>query len=191
MTKLKLVSWIILLLAFSGISGFLTVLIETPAAPKEDYPLMAIVGTISVIIVVGLLALIPFFLLRKSIFETRLKRAFQVYTFFCIALIGVAYFKFPEAMEIRSRAKFLESFDESLHAWIGIKVTLECNLQGVHLSKKEQEEVTEFIFTSLKLNDKLVDKMRASKSIQRFVFFDPEMTEETRMCIDWKMNTTK
>jgi hypothetical protein len=33
MTKLKLVSWIILLLAFSGISGFLTVLIETPAAP--------------------------------------------------------------------------------------------------------------------------------------------------------------
>jgi len=191
MTKLKLVAWIVLLLAFSGISGFLTILVEAPTTPREDYLFAAIIGTIGIILVVGLLSLIPFFILRNSILELRLKRAFQVYTFFCLALIGVAYFKFPEAMEIRSRHEFMREFDKSLHVWIGEKVTLECNLQSIHLSKTQQADVTDFVFHSIEYKDRLIDQMRASEDIHRFVLTDPKMTEETRMCIDWKVSTTK
>jgi|SRR6218665_174974 len=191
MTKLKLVFWIILLLVFTVISGFLTLLVDQPLTPRDEYILLAIFGSVAVLLVVGVLALATFFIFRKSILEVRLKRSFQVYAFFCLAFIGVAYFKFPEAMHKRRNYEFIDRQDETLHALLEEKVAFEADEMSVTLNDEQKEEIADFVFYSIQFNNKLVDRLFEAENLREFIITDSEVTEETKLTIDWKLNTTK
>jgi len=191
MTRLKLVFWIILLLVFTVISGFLSLLVDNPLTPRDEYIMLAIFGGLGVLILVGVLATATFFIFRKSIFEIRLKRSFQVYTFFCLAFIAISYFKFPEAMHERRNFEFIRRQDKALHTYLKEKVAFEATEMSVKLNDEQKVEIVDLIFLSIQFNNKLVDRIFEAYAIREFILTDREIKEETRMTIDWKVNTTK
>ncbi len=191
MTKLKLTSWIILLLVFTVISGFLSLLVENPLTPRNEYIMLAIFGSLGVLLLVGALATATFFIFRKSILEVRLKRSFQVYTFFCLAFIAISYFKFPEAMHERRNYEFVQRQDAALHTYIGEKVDFEAEEMSVKLTQEQKTDIIDLLFLSIQFNNKLVDRMFEAYDIRVFILTDSEVKEETKLTIDWKLNTTK
>jgi len=183
MKKLKLYSWIITLLALSVPAGFLTILTEKPYTPKSEYLLILIVGTIACILVVGSFSLIPYFILKRQKSDLALKRALQCYTFFGLALIAVASFKFPEAMKERDRYHF------SLYYEPQFKQILleELEAQTARLSDsvlKHKEEICFCVLSEVQFNEQLIDKLRTEKDPESFFVNDPKIKQIKKDCID-------
>jgi len=183
MKKLKLYFWILLLFVLSVPAGFLTILTEKPYTPKSEYLLILIVGTIGVTIMVGSLSLIPFFILRKQNKELAFKRALQCYTFFAVAMIAVASFKYPEAMKERDRYHF-SLYYEPIFKGI-ILDELEAEKDQLPASVLENKEVVSVcILSKIQFDDQLIDKLRTEKDPELFFVNDPKIKQIKKECID-------
>nr|WP_294859802.1 hypothetical protein [uncultured Fluviicola sp.] len=183
MKKLKLYFWILLLFVLSVPAGFLTILIEKPYTPKSEYLFILIGGTIAVSIVVGSLSLIPFFVLRKRNKDLALKRALQCYTFFAVALIGVASFKYPEAMKERDRYHF-SLYYEPLFEKILLEEIEEKKNQLPASVLEHKEEISTCILFEIQFNDRLIDKLRTENDPEAFFVNDPKIRQIKKDCID-------
>lgn len=189
MTKLKLTGWIIVLFVASVPAGFLTTLIKNPLTPREEYPIFMAIGTFAAIVVLGGLATGVYFLLRKSFPEVALKRAFQVYLFFCLCMIARASFLFPEAMKKRDRYEFLQSYDLSIPAWIKRKVDTELNKMSLDLPKEKKQEICDCAYYMMEYEAELMDRFMQAPSLEVFIQKDSEFNELVHSCIRVETDT--
>lgn len=183
MTKLKLYSWILLIFLLSIPAGFLIILTEKPYTPKSEYLFILIGGTIAVTIVVGSLSLIPFFILRKQNSDLALKRALQCYTFFALALIAVASFKYPEAMRKRDRYHFSLYYQPVFEKIITKSIEAGEEMLPVSIVKN-REEFCFCIIREMESNDQIIEKLRMGKDPEDLYHNDPEVKKIKHDCID-------
>jgi|GEM_PF-6247764 len=183
MKKLKLYSWIGLLFVLSVPAGFLTILTEKPYTPRSEYLFILIGGTIAVTIVVGSLSLIPFFILRKQNRELAFKRALQCYTFFAVALIAVASFKYPEAMKKRDRYHFSLYYEPIFEKIIVEELEAEKDQLPASVLKNK-DVISVCILSEIQFNDQLIDKLRTEKDPESFFVNDPEIKQIKKDCIE-------
>lgn len=183
MKKLKLYLWILLLFVLSVPAGFLTIITEKPYTPKSEYLLILIGGTIAVTIVVGSLSLIPFFILRKQNRNLAFKRALLCYTFFAVALIAVASFRYPEAMKKRDRYHFSLYYEPVFEKIILEELETEKDQLPASVMKN-QEVISVCILSKIRYDDQLIDKLRTEKDPESLFVNDPKIKQIKKDCID-------
>lgn len=183
MKKLKLYGWILVLFLLSIPAGFLTILTEQPYTDKSDYPLLLIVGTIGVTIFVGSLSLIPYFVLKRQHSDYALKRAMQCYTFFAMALIAVAVYKFPEAMKKRDRFHFSLYYEPIFQEMYMKELEPEKDVLPASVWKN-RKELGFCITNEMEQNDVLMDELRTEENLEDFFKNDPEVKKIKNHCLD-------
>lgn len=183
MKNLKLFFWILLAFVLSIPAGFLTILTEKPYTPRSEYLLILIGGTIAVTIVVGSFSLIPFFLLRKQNKELALKRALQCYTFFVLAMIALASYKYPEAMKERDRYHFSLYYEPQFEQIIFEELESQSDQLPASVLKHKRE-ISVCVLSEIQFNEKLIDKLRNEKDPESFFVNDPKIKQIKKDCID-------
>ncbi|WP_341907461.1 hypothetical protein [Fluviicola taffensis] len=183
MKRGKLYLWILILFLLSIPAGFLTILTEQPYTPKSEYLLILIVGTFGVTIFVGSLSLIPYFVLKRNHSDYALKRALQCYTFFALALIAVATFKYPEAMKKRDRFHF-SLYYEPIFKKI-ITKSIEAGEEVLPASIMKNREAFCFcIINKMEYNDQIIEQLRMGKDPEDLYYTDPEVKKIKHDCVD-------
>jgi hypothetical protein len=183
MKKTHLYLWILLLVLLSVPAGFLTIITEEPYTPGSEYWFTIIGGTIACSIVVGSLSLIPFFVLRRQNSKLALKRGLQCYTFFVLALIAVASFRFPEAMKKRDRYHFSLYYAPIFEKII--KKTIEAGGEVLPAPiRNNREEFCFCIINEIEQNDQLIEKLRKGKKPEDLYYNDPEVKKIKHYCVE-------
>jgi hypothetical protein len=183
MKKIKLYSWIFLLIILSVPAGFLTILTEKPYTPESEFILILIVGTIGTMFAVGGLSYIPYYVLKKNHSDYALKRALQCYTFFTLAMIGVAFYKYPEAMRKRDRYYFSMYYQEEFEKMALDELAMEMDQLPASVWK-ERKVISFSIVTEIQYNDHLIEKLKKGKDPEYLYKHDPEVQKIKKEIID-------
>jgi hypothetical protein len=183
MKKLKIIISIAFLTVLSVIVGFITALTNKPLTPRDEYPLLAITGTIAVIIVLGLMFWGVYALCKKNDNPNAFNIAFWVYTFFAFCLMGVGMYKFPEALKKRDRYEFMYFYEARIERLVHNKVSLQLSLRN-DLNEETKEDIESCVSMSVRYDDKLIDRMMKARTIEEFFLHDSALKAEINQCID-------
>ena len=182
--KLDLVFGLFFLLIMSIVHGFMFMFNDKPYTPRSLYITITAIGTFCTILVLGAIAFGVYRFLKKNHSEVALKRALQVYGFFLIALLIVAWFEFGDNLKKRDKQEYLEAF-RPVYLEI-MKQKLERDYVSDTMVTNHLDDIAGCTYIYLEMDEELFLHFKAAKDKREFILWNKSLEEDIKSCIEFQ-----
>lgn len=180
--KLRNISWIAFLAAFSFPTGYMVLYVDDKMFNREEFVMNFILGGIACSIVLGILTAIIYIISRKMKSNDAAKPALIVCSVLMLLLLITYAFKMPEAIKEKDRWEFMSGSRETIISVFKKQI----EEMPAPLSKQQgyADDVSSCIFWRMELNDELVDKLRAAPDPKAFLLQSPDVKKVVEECVE-------
>lgn len=182
-TKLNTLFWLLVLLALSIMSGFLTIFTKDPSIPRRDYPLITLIGTAIIILIFGGISFVLYYFLKRRHAAVARKRAFQVYGFLVAALTIMGFTKFNAAVFERNKYELKREVQPEFITIIKEKYK---NSSDPKVKKmlRDPDLLFHYVDIEMQFNKPLYSEFLTTENLRSFIFHNKAYNAIEKRCID-------
>lgn len=182
-TKLNTLFWLLVLLALSIMSGFLTIFTKDPSIPRSNYPLITLIGTAIIILIFGGISFVLYYFLKRRHAAVARKRAFQVYGFLVVALTIMGFTKFNAAVIERDKYALKQEVKTEFTALIKDKFKDSSDPKAKKMLK-DPDLLFYYVDIEMQFNKPLYSEFLTTENLRDFILHNKTYNEIEKRCIE-------
>ncbi len=182
-TKLNTLFWLLVLLALSIMSGFLTIFTKDPSIPRSEYPMITLIGTAIIILIFGGISFAVYYFLKRRHTTVARKRAFQIYGFLVVALTIMGFTKFNATVIERNKYELKQEVKTEFISIIEEKFKDSTDPKAKK-TLKDPDLLFYYVDIEMQFNKVLYTEFLTTENLRDFIFHNKAYNEIEKRCIE-------